>query len=217
MHAASERLNDLKLYVVADPFAFRFDQQSVLPWASALRTMHCLGAAGCAMNSISGSQSMRRCEVSHACHTPCARRGAHYRTHRLHASSGNTTNGSGADSSSGVAAQAAHAAINLLALSRRQLLQAGAVGMASFMLHPLQPAAAEAAMLVGPKESGGKFQTITEAIAAAEAGATITVLPGRYNERLLVQGKFLTIQSAQVGFWVCARGMSMGTGFLWET
>jgi len=84
--------------------------------------------------------------------------------------------------------------------TRRRILQLGtAVAAAAWLAPPaMRPAHAEAAILVGPPESGGKFATINAAIAAAEAGSTITVLPGRYEERLLIEGKFLTIQSSQV-------------------
>ena len=87
--------------------------------------------------------------------------------------------------------------------SRRRVLQTAAAAVAAAAVAAAAPLAApraaraEAAILVGPPESGAKFATISEAIAAAESGATITVLPGRYEERLIIEGKFLTIQSAQ--------------------
>jgi hypothetical protein len=83
-------------------------------------------------------------------------------------------------------------------LARRHLLQAGLVTSAAWAAQQLQPARAEAAILVGPAQSGGKFATINEAIAAAEQGGIITVLPGRYEERITLDGKFVTIQAAQV-------------------
>jgi hypothetical protein len=76
---------------------------------------------------------------------------------------------------------------------------AAALGGAPGGLWAPPPARAEAAMLVGPASAGGKFPTISAAVEAAGPGSTITVLPGRYEERIVVEGKFLTIQSAQVG------------------
>ncbi|KIY96613.1 hypothetical protein MNEG_11348 [Monoraphidium neglectum] len=75
----------------------------------------------------------------------------------------------------------------------------GLVTSAAWAAQQLQPARAEAAILVGPAQSGGKFATINEAIAAAEQGGIITVLPGRYEERITLDGKFVTIQAAQAG------------------
>ncbi|GBF95641.1 hypothetical protein Rsub_08623 [Raphidocelis subcapitata] len=84
-------------------------------------------------------------------------------------------------------------------VSRRRLLSAAAAAAAWTTAAPPPAARAEATMLVGPPGTAAKFQTIGDAIAAAEAGGTITVLPGQYRERLVIEGKFLTIQSAQAG------------------
>jgi pectin methylesterase-like acyl-CoA thioesterase len=84
---------------------------------------------------------------------------------------------------------------------RRGALAAGLLAAAavSSLAPPPRPAAAEPALLVGPPEAGGRFATIGEAVAAVEPGSTVTVLPGRYEERIILDGKFLTIQAAQVG------------------
>lgn len=87
---------------------------------------------------------------------------------------------------------------------RRDVLHAGLLAAGALLAAPSYPARADVAMLVGPAAAGGKFRTIGEAIEAAEAGSTITVLPGRYEERMVLDGKFLTIQAAAVRAWAAA-------------
>lgn len=78
----------------------------------------------------------------------------------------------------------------------------GASGGGGILAPP--PARAEAAILVGPPEAGGKFETIMAAVEAAAPGGVVTVLPGRYEEQVVVEGKFLTLQATQV--CVCGGG-----------
>jgi hypothetical protein len=46
---------------------------------------------------------------------------------------------------------------------------------------------------VGP----GGFTSIGDAIAAADDGDTVLVLPGRYEDRIVVEGKSIVIQGAE--------------------